>query len=95
MDNNYYNAPIPQKNGLCTAALVLGIASFFVDPMYLVSLTGLILGIVGITRKPTPTNKSCGVWGIILSSCGFVVQLILDILLSVFSAGIGAFSFFC
>ena len=81
MDNNYYNAPIPQKNGLCTAALVLGIASFFVDPMYLVSLTGLILGIVGITRKPTPTNKSCGVWGIILSSCGFVVQLILDILL--------------
>ncbi len=95
MDNNYYNAPISQKSGLCTAALVLGIASFFVDPLYLVSLTGLILGIVGINQKPTPTNKSCGVWGIILSSCGFVAQLTLDIILSIFTAGIGVFSFFC
>lgn len=84
--------PPGTKSGICIAALVLGIVAFFINPLYLVSITGLVMGIVGINQKPIPLNKSLGIWGIVLSSTALVIQLILDIILAAFTGGM---SFCC
>ncbi len=87
--------PVKEKSGICTAALVLGIVSFFINPLYLVSITGLILGIVGINKKPVPVNRNLGGWGIGLSGASILIQLILDIIITICTAGMGFVSFFC
>lgn len=84
--------PPSSKSGICIAALVLGIVAFFINPLYLVSITGLVMGIVGINQKPIPLNRNLGIWGIVLSSTALVIQLILDIILAAFTGGM---SFCC
>lgn len=93
--NDPYNYnPEPQKNsGMGIAALVVGICAFFINPLYICSLLAIIFGIIGVNVKDA--KKDCAIAGIICGGCSFLVQVIGDILLTIFSFGFGGISFFC
>ncbi|MBR5515936.1 MAG: DUF4190 domain-containing protein [Clostridia bacterium] len=94
MDNQYYNQnyqptptpppppPPPQKqsNGAATASLICGIICYFCcNPFYLLSLTAIVLGIIGMSGdKP---NKGMAVAGMILGVVSIAVCVIVDICL--------------
>lgn len=96
---NYYQDPYgyvpePQKqSGIGIAAMVLGIVAFFVNPLYLCSLTALILGIIGACKKDS--KKGCAITGIILGVVSVMWQIVFDFVLSIFTGGLGIVSFFC
>lgn len=71
------------------AALILGILAFFVNPCYLCSIFAVVLGAVGM-RGP---YRTLGTVGMILGIASAVVQLGMDILITIFSFGMGAFTF--
>lgn len=87
-----YQEPIKKTNGVGIAALCCGIAGFFINPIYLVSLAAVILGIVGLCMKGK--SKGMAVAGLILGICACICQLIIDIIVTVFSFGIGFITFF-
>ncbi|MBP5492778.1 MAG: hypothetical protein J6Y08_08030 [Clostridiales bacterium] len=62
---------------VCVLALVFGILGFFFNPLYLISLTAIILGVIGHANQGS--KKTLGMIGWILGICSFVTQLILDI----------------
>lgn len=95
--NQYYSQPVYQPpvkttNGVGIAALVCGIAGFFINPLYLVSAAAIILGIVGLCLKGK--SKGTAIAGLILGICACAIQLIIDIIITVFSFGVGFFTFF-
>ncbi|MBQ8546450.1 MAG: hypothetical protein IJ437_05880 [Clostridia bacterium] len=71
------------------AALVLGILAFFLNPCYICSLLSIILGAVGM-RGP---YRTMGMVGMILGIVSLVAQFAFDILTTIFSFGVGAFTF--
>lgn len=71
------------------AALILGILAFFVNPCYICSILSIVLGIVSM-RGP---YRTMGMVGMILGIASVVVQLGMDILITIFSFGMGAFTF--
>ncbi len=84
----------PQKNsGVGIAAMICGIVAFFIDPLYVTSLAALIMGIIGVCDKTH--KKGMAIAGIILAVVSGICQIMMDIFLTVFSAGIGTFSLFC
>lgn len=72
------------NSGLSTASLVLGIIAFFLNPLYICSILAIIFGSVS-------KNKT----GLILGIISLVLQFLLDIIITVFSLGMGAFTFCC
>ena len=77
-----------QSTGLATASLVLGIASFFCNPLYLFGIAAIILGIIALCCGQ-PAGRS--ITGLVLGICGIAVQVILDLILSVFTMGMSFF----
>lgn len=67
----------PDYQTVCLLALIFGIVGFFFNPLYLVSLTALILGIIGHINMGTKKNYALAGW--ILAIASFIVSLIIDI----------------
>ena len=88
----YQQQPVKTTSGAATAALICGILALFVNPMYIISLVAIITGFVGISAKPE--NKSSAIGGLILGFVSLFIQLIADIIITIFSFGFGFFSFF-
>lgn len=85
--------PAPKKaKGVSVASLVCGIVGFFCNPLYLVNLAAIICGIIGIaTSKEEP--KGMAIVGLILGIVGIGVQVTVDLLVTIFSFGLGFFTF--
>ena len=75
-----------KASGVSVAALILGICGFFCNPLSLVTLTAIFLGIVGIaTAGKRP--KGMAITGLCLGIAAAICQLITDLILSVFTLG--------
>lgn len=92
----YYQPPYqPQyqqpnrSNGVGTAALVCGVVGFLFNPVYVVSIAAVVLGIIGLCMKGK--KKGTATAGLILGFSSFIVQFILDLLLSVVTFGLSFF----
>ncbi len=88
---NYQTPPPAQKNsnGVGVAALICGIAGFFCNPFYLVCFAAVLLGIVGLCQSGKP--KGTSIAGLILGITGTIAQIIVDLILSVFTLGMSFF----
>jgi hypothetical protein len=75
----------PEPRGLSVASMVLGIVSIFFGFTFVIPLTGLILGLVGVKREPA--GRGMAVTGIILSG----LMLLGWVVLIVFVVGLGVF----
>ena len=85
----------PQKNGIGTAALICAIIAFIFNPFYILPSVAFILGVVGLivglcTHKPVGTSVA----GLILSIGAYVVQIVVDTILTIITLGLGFFVFF-
>lgn len=81
------------KDGMCVASLVLGIVGFFINPIYVVSILAIIFGAIGLNS--TGPNSGKAQTGIILGVIAICVQIALDCVLTLFTAGLGGVSFCC
>lgn len=81
------------KDGLCMAGFILGIVGFFINPLYIVSILAIIFGAIGM--KSTSANAGKAKIGLILGIVAICVQIVVDLLLTVLTAGIGGVSFCC
>ena len=92
VDEHYQYQPEEKKsNGVSIAALVCGLLSLCCcNPMYLVSLAAIVLGIVGISQKNS-SNKGMAITGLVLGSLAIVVSIIVDIILLPFTLGTSFF----
>lgn len=76
-------------NGWAIAALICGLVSLLVtNPLYLVSLAAIILGIVGLTRA---SGKGMAVAGIITGGVAVVCGILWDIIMLPITFGLGFF----
>ena len=82
----------PKNNGFAIAALVCGLISFFINPVYTVSLAAIILGIVALAKKND--SKAMSIIGIVLGAVSIAFGVVVDLLLTIFTAGAGFCSFF-
>ena len=73
------------KDGLCVASLVLSIIGFFVNPLYVCSILGIIFGIVGMQAK----GEKAGIakWGMIIGIISIFVHFGVDMLLMPLTMG--------
>ena len=102
-DNNFGNEVefqnAPQENnkdtkdGLCITSLVLGIVGFLVNPLYIVSVLAIIFGAVGMNANGPQANKAKV--GLILGIIAVCLQVIVDFILTILTAGAGGVSFCC
>lgn len=72
---------------VCLLAMIFGIAAFLINPLYLVSLAGIVLGIIG--QINTVNYKTWAMVGWICGAASLVVQFFFDLFCT---AGLG---FFC
>ena len=96
-NNNFNPSPQvekPKTHGVAIAALVCGIVSWFINPLYLVVLAAIVLGIVGLIITKGSTNKILSGVGLGLGVLGMIVQIILDIIITFFTGGLGVCSLF-
>ena len=78
--------PKPQHSKIAIAALICGGVGFIFNPMYLVTLAAIILGIMGIVNaKDGP--KGMAIAGLVLGCIALPIQLVTDTILSVFTFG--------
>ncbi|GEM_PF-6074217 len=70
--------PTPPRNSLATAGLVLGIIAMVVNPLTLLSVLGIVLSGIGLSRAGTlvrlgypPVGRTAATWGLVLSILGF------------------------
>ena len=93
---DYVYEPYQQNvggEGICIAALVLGIVGFFLNPCYIVSLLAIIFGFFGQVKNNS--KKAFAIWGWALGFAAIVLQILGDLLVSFFSGGAGLFLFCC
>lgn len=93
---DYVYEPYQQNvggEGICIAALVLGIVGFFLNPCYIVSLLAIIFGFFGQAKNNS--KKAFAIWGWALGFAAIVLQIFGDLLVSFFSGGVGLFVFCC
>lgn len=62
-------------DGFCLGGMITGICSFFIDFFGLVSLTGLVISIIGLTRAQGK-NKTFAVVGIVCSGIELFLKFI-------------------
>ena len=83
---NYENVDIvssDKSDTLCLTGLIVGIVSFFIDFVGLVSATGLTLSIIGYTKATNSKSKKFAIIGIICSAIELILKFIqLTILIS-------------
>ena len=75
-----------KASGVAVASLVCGIAGFFCNPLSLVCLAAIVLGIVGLATAGS-RPKGTAVAGLCLGIAGAICQFIADLILSVFTLG--------
>ena len=92
-DTVYDYSVAPQKNTIGMVGMILGIVGFLLNPLYLVSVAAIILSIIGVCKKDA--KKGMAIAGIICGGVSMVCQMIVDFLLTAFSAGLGIFFIFC
>ena len=81
----------PPQNGLGTAALVLGIVSFFCIP-FIGSILAIIFGKMGMTKadQGLATNKAVAQWGFWLGIVGLILAILgMVIWIVLFAAAVG------
>lgn len=72
-----------KSDTLCLTGLIVGIVSFFIDFVGLVSATGLTLSIIGYTKATNSKSKKFAIIGIICSAIELILKFIqLTILIS-------------
>ena len=81
------------KDGLCMASLILGIIGFFINPLYILSILAIVFGIIGMNS--TSANADKAKVGLILGIASLCLQFIVDLLLTIFTFGMGGVSFCC
>ncbi|SFR54749.1 protein of unknown function [Microbacterium azadirachtae] len=79
--------PAPEPKGLSTASMVLALVSVVFGFTFLLPITALILGIVGLRREPA--GRGMAIAGVVISGLILVVWAILLIVLLV--VGLSAF----
>ena len=95
MSDNYVPTDAPKKaSGVALAAFICGIVGICCcNPMYLMNLAAIVLGIVGIaTAHDRP--KGMAIAGLCMGIGGILLQFVADLLITIFSFGTGFFSFF-
>lgn len=88
--NPQTDEPVKQNKTFATIALVLGILSFFCNPMYLFSLGAVVLGIIALVIK-NGSGKGMAIAGIICGGISLVFWLIMDTVLAIFTGGLSFF----
>ncbi|MBO4686998.1 MAG: zinc ribbon domain-containing protein [Clostridiales bacterium] len=78
----------PDYENVCVLALVFGILGFFLNPLYLVSVAAIVLGIIGHANNGS--KKTLGMVGWILGLSALVVQLFFDFMCAATTCGIGS-----
>lgn len=81
-----------KKSGLCIAALVCGLVSILLNPMYLVSLAAIILGAIGLGKSMNP--KGFALTGVIAGAATLLFGCLFDTLISLLTMGLGLPAFF-
>ena len=91
----YYAAPQydTSKDGICMAGLILGIVAFFINPLYIVSILAIIFGAMGMNSRSI--NASKAKVGLILGIASIGAQFVFDLLITIFTFGMGGISFCC
>lgn len=79
-----------QGDGLCVAALVLGIVGFIVSMCYICPLLAIIFGIIGHVKKGQ--KSKIGMIGWILGALALTGKLLINTILAPFTGGL---SFLC
>ncbi|MGW2090631.1 DUF4190 domain-containing protein [Promicromonospora sukumoe] len=80
-----YGGPAAATNPQATASLVLGIASLFLGLLFVPSILGVVLGIVGVARSgrtDPPIGRGAAVTGIVLSVVGAVLGVVTAVTVS-------------
>ena len=80
------------KDSLAITSLVLGIVGIFVNPLYIISVLAIIFGAIGMSSEVHGGKAKAG---LILGIVGIFVQVVLDFILTIFTAGMGGVSFCC
>lgn len=81
------------NDGLAIAALVCGIVSFCCcNPLYLVSVAAIILGIVALVKKTE--SKAMSIVGLCLGGASILIGFCADLILTIASMGAGFPVFF-
>ncbi|MCR4697021.1 MAG: hypothetical protein K5654_06880 [Lachnospiraceae bacterium] len=83
-----------RKSGLCIAGLVLGVISFVFNPCYIISLLAFIFGLVGLSKSTDPAYRGMATAAWICAIASFLIQVLFDTLTTIFSMGMGFFTFF-
>ena len=63
-------------NGFCLGGMIVGIVSFFIDFFGLVSATGLVISIIGLSKSSNGKIRTFAIIGIICSSIELVLKVI-------------------
>ena len=84
----------PQKNTIGTISLICALIAFILNPLYILPSVAFILGIVGLivglcSHKPVGTSVA----GLILSIGAYIVQIVVDTLITIITLGFGAIFF--
>lgn len=90
-----YQQPTPPKSeghDLALAALICGIVSFFLDPLYLTSIAAIVCGIIVLVNYKACDKRTWAIAGIACGASSLVLQIIFDIVLTVASCGLGSVS---
>ena len=81
------------KDTLSITSLILGIVGFLVNPLYIVSVLAIIFGAIGMNSNGVHKDK--GKIGMILGIIAICVQVVVDFILTILTAGAGGVSFCC
>lgn len=77
----------PKASGVCVASLICSLVAFIFNPLSLLHIVGIVLGIVGCATSGN-RPKGMAIAGIILGCICILWQGIIDIILSVFTFGL-------
>ncbi len=77
---------------VCVLAFVFGLVGFLFNPLYLISLAAIILGIIGHSNNGS--KASLGMAGWILGLCSLIFQIAFDFICAVSTCGVGMISIF-
>lgn len=76
-----------KASGVCVASLICSLVAFIFNPLSLLHIVGIVLGIVGCATSGN-RPKGMAIAGIILGCICILWQGIVDIILSVFTFGL-------
>ncbi len=81
---------VKKSNGIAIASLICGIVAFLINPLYIVSIAAIVLGIIGLANAHI-SPKTFAVIGLILGFVSWGVQFVADLILSIFTFGLSFF----